>query len=94
MLTRWISREKAVVHLRRAFEIAPDNTNNMYFLAEALLAAQPPRPEEARLLLELCATAPPRHDLLVEDAHYAEQARQLLADAFDPVGAVSGSAKR
>lgn len=87
MLTRWISREKAIVYLRQAFEIAPESSNNSYFLAEGLLAVQPQRREEARLLLERCVHAPPRPDFLVEDAHYAEQARDLLREAFGVVAA-------
>jgi len=81
MLTPWISREKAIEYLTRALAIAPESTSNMYFLAEALLAIQPERKREVVELLERCANAAPRPGLLVEDAHYAEEARALLAEA-------------
>jgi tetratricopeptide (TPR) repeat protein len=87
MLTPWVSREKALVCLRAAFRIAPQNSSNRYFLAEALNALRPDRRGEARLLLERCAAAHPREGFEVEDAHYAEQARDLLARSFGVRGA-------
>lgn len=90
MLTPWVSREKAIEHLTKALQIAPDNTSNIYFLAEALLALQPARRSEVKTLLERCADAPPRPDFLVEDAHYAEAARELLAQAFGARKGTSG----
>ena len=90
MLTPWVSREKAIEHLTKALQIAPDNTSNIYFLAEALLSLRPARRSEVRSLLERCVSAPPRPDFLVEDAHYAEEARQLLAQSFGPSGEARG----
>jgi tetratricopeptide (TPR) repeat protein len=78
MLTRWISRAQAVAALRRAMELGPDNTPNMFFLADALLTYQPEQAEEARQLLERCASSTPRSEFAVEDAHYAQMARDRL----------------
>lgn len=79
MLTHWISRTQALMYLRKALDIGPKNTPNMYFLADAILDNEPTHKEEARRLLEKCATAEPRPEYLVEDAHYAEMARARLA---------------
>ncbi len=78
MLTRWISRTQAIASLRRALELGPDNTPNMFFLADALLNYQPDQAEEARRLLERCAASTPRPEYAVEDAHYAQMARDRL----------------
>jgi tetratricopeptide (TPR) repeat protein len=86
MLTAWVSRDKAIVNLRRAVEIAPDTSSNVYFLAEALLDLQPASRAEAKALLEKCVNATPRPEFLVEDAHYAEEARDLLATLGPPPG--------
>jgi hypothetical protein len=79
MLTGWVSRAKGLAHLRTGLAIAPDNTALMYFLADALLSLDPSSKEEARVLLQRCATVPPRPEYAVEDAHYAQQARERLA---------------
>ena len=79
MLTRWISRTKAIAFLRQALEAGPDNTPNLFFLADALLNHQPAQADEARQLLERCARAEPRPAWAVEDAHYAQMARERLA---------------
>ena len=79
LLTRWISRKKALSNLRQALAFGPVNTPNLYFLAEAILDFDPSHRDEARRLLVECASAPPRTEYLVEDAHYAWQARQRLA---------------
>lgn len=82
LVMRWVSREKAIEYLRKAYAIAPESSNNAYFLAQALLELEPGRRDEVRELLERCATTPPRPDFVVEDAHYAEQARELLRQSF------------
>ncbi|MFI5183537.1 MAG: hypothetical protein ACHQNV_04000 [Vicinamibacteria bacterium] len=79
MLTHWISRTQGLLYLRKALAIGPQNTPNIYFLADAILDNQPARKDEARRLLEQCATAAPRPEYLVEDAHYADMARARLA---------------
>jgi tetratricopeptide (TPR) repeat protein len=77
-LTFWISRKAALRHLEAAHAMSPGNTLAQYFLAEALLRRAPERTAEAKRLLQECASATPRPDFLVEDAHYAAQARQRL----------------
>jgi hypothetical protein len=78
-VTPWVSREKAIAYLGRALQIAPDSTNNMYYFAEEVLALQPERKAEVVAMLERCASTAPRPELRVEDAHYVEAARDLLA---------------
>ena len=82
LLTGWVSRDKALASLRRALEQGPDNSVNQFFLAEAILDHQPGKIDEARRLLERCAAAVPRPELLVEDAHYAALARRRLAELY------------
>lgn len=79
LLTGWISRSKAVAHLRHALELGPSNSVNQVFLAEALLDLEPSGKEEARRLLTQCALAEPRPKYLVEDAYYSAEASRLLA---------------
>ena len=79
MLTRWISRPQAIVYLRKALDVGPRNTPNMYFLADAILDNDPAHADEARRLLETCASVEPRPEYLVEDAHYAAMARARLS---------------
>jgi len=77
-LTFWISRKAALRHLEAAHAMSPGNTLAQYFLAEAILRRAPERTGEAKRLLQECASAAPRPEFLVEDAHYAAQARQRL----------------
>jgi hypothetical protein len=79
MLTPWISRQKALSNLRQALALGPVNTPNLYFLADAILTFESAHEDEARRLLDQCATAAPRAEYAVEDAHYADMARQRLA---------------
>ncbi len=78
-LTLWVSRQQGLALLRQARAVAPENPANAFFLAQALLNQKPAQTAEARQLLEWCARAVPRPDYLVEDAHYAVEARELLA---------------
>lgn len=78
-LTAWVSRETALVCLRKAYAAAPCNTVNQVFLAEAILRHDPRHREEARTLLARCAAVEPRDEYRVEDARYAALARGLLA---------------
>jgi hypothetical protein len=78
-ITGWVSHEKSVVYLRQALAMGPENTVNQVFLAEAILDHDRAHRDEARALLERCAAATPRPEFLVEDAHYAEVSRRLLA---------------
>jgi tetratricopeptide (TPR) repeat protein len=79
-LTGWVSRKEALAHLRKALALGPRNSVNQFFLAEAILNHEPANREEARRLLTLCAGSPPRDEYRVEDAHYAQMARQRLSD--------------
>lgn len=79
MLTGWISREKGIAYMRQGLARAPDNPALAYFLADALLTWDPARRDEARALLQRCLGSTPRPGFLVEDAHYAEEARERLA---------------
>lgn len=79
-LTGWISRHEALANLRMALALGPRNSVNQFFLAEAILNHDPAKREEARRLLTLCATSRPRDEYCVEDAYYAELARQRLSD--------------
>ncbi len=78
-VTGWVSHEKSVVYLRQALAMGPHNTVNQVFLAEAILDHDRAHRDEARALLERCASATPRPEFLVEDAHYADLSRRLLA---------------
>jgi hypothetical protein len=78
-ITGWVSHEKSVVYLRQAVAMGPQNTVNEVFLAEAILRHDRKHRDEARALLERCASATPRPEYLVEDAHYIEMSRRLLA---------------
>jgi hypothetical protein len=78
-VTGWVSHEKSVAYLRQALALGPRNTVNQVFLAEAILDHDRAHREEARALLTRCASATPRPEFLVEDAHYAELSRRLLA---------------
>jgi len=86
-LTGWVSRSKALAHLRRALELGPSNTVNLVFLAEALLDLEPSRRVEAQSLLTQCASAAPRPQYLVEDAYYAAEARKRLGELEAPEAA-------
>ncbi|HSD27611.1 MAG TPA: hypothetical protein VLL75_09930 [Vicinamibacteria bacterium] len=78
-LTSWVSCEKGISFLRQGAAQAPDNQALVYFLADELLRRDRSRREEARARLERCAASTPRPDFPVEDAHYAELARERLA---------------
>jgi tetratricopeptide (TPR) repeat protein len=79
-LTGWVSKQKALQHLRRALAIGPANSVNRYFLAEAILRHQGEHADGARRLLQLCIDTPPRETFWVEDIHYQEMSRKLLAE--------------
>ena len=78
-VTGWVSHDKSIVYLRKALELGPQNTVNQVFLAEAILEHDRSQRDEARALLQRCASATPRPEFLVEDAHYADVSRRLLA---------------
>jgi tetratricopeptide (TPR) repeat protein len=83
-ITGWVSHEKSVVYLRQALALGPQNTVNQVFLAEAILEHDRPHRDEAIALLQRCASATPRAEFLVEDTHYADVSRRLLARVGPP----------
>jgi len=78
-VTAWVSRPQGVASLRRGVAVAPENPALRFFLGDALLRLEPSRKDEARALLQGVAALVPRPDYAVEDAHYAEEARDRLA---------------
>lgn len=79
-LTGWVSRDKALDALRRSLAAGPRNAVTKLFLAEAILDHDRAHRDEALRLLEDAEHTPPRPNYAVEDAHYADLARQRLAD--------------
>ena len=77
-ITGWISHEKGVQYLRRAYKVAPDNPVNCAFLAEAILDHEPEKKDEALGLLQHCVSLIPRADRILEDSMYMGDARALL----------------
>jgi hypothetical protein len=80
LLTGWVSKRAALDNLRKSLERGPTNTVTQFFLAEAILSHEPEHRDEAKHLLEACASASPRPDFLVEDAHYLALARARLEE--------------
>jgi tetratricopeptide (TPR) repeat protein len=77
--TGWIDHDKAVVELRRAVALAPDNFLNHLYLAEAILDHQESKAKEAREILRQLIARPPKPDNLVEDEKAIADAKALLA---------------
>jgi len=77
-ITGWISHEKGLQYLRRAYKVAPDNPVNCAFLAESILDHEPEKKAEARALLEHCVSLTPRPDRVLEDEMYMGDAHALL----------------
>jgi tetratricopeptide (TPR) repeat protein len=90
-LTGWVSRPEALSNLRKALALGPQSSVNQLFLAEAILNHDAGNLEEARRLLTLCATSPPRDEYRVEDAYYADLARRRLGQLPSKEGAGSTS---
>jgi hypothetical protein len=78
-ITGWVSCAKGMEFLRQGLAGAPDNQALVYFLADAILKREPSRIDEARALLQRCVASTPRSGWLVEDRHYADEARERLA---------------
>jgi hypothetical protein len=76
----FVSTDKALSNLRKAYGAYPGNTINAVYLAEAILRHDAAHRDEARRILTRVAAAEPRADYLVEDTHYIGLARKLLAD--------------
>jgi tetratricopeptide (TPR) repeat protein len=76
--TGWVDRDKAVVELRRAVALGPDNLDNHLFLAEALLEHQPAKSAEARDILRRLLARQPVPELVVEQERTLVNAKALL----------------
>ena len=79
-ITGWVSHDKGVQYLRRAYQIAPHNPVTDTFLAEAILDHEPEKREEALKLLEECAALTPRPGNAFEDERYIRDARLKLEE--------------
>lgn len=79
LVTGWVDRGKAVSHLRRAVELAPEDLLNQLYLAEALLQHQAGKKAEAIAILRRLEKQPPAPERVVEDSKALEDARALLA---------------
>ena len=77
--TGWVDRDKAVAELRQAVALAPENTLNHLYLAEAILDHQPAKAAEAKDILRKLIARTPRPDWLVEDEKAIAQGKALLA---------------
>lgn len=77
-ITGWISHEKGLRYLRRAYQVAPHHPVNCFFLGEGILDHEEEKKDEAVRILEQCAAEAPRADMLLEDSHYTTQARRRL----------------
>lgn len=76
--TGWVDRDKALEHLRRAWELAPDEPYNGLYLAEAILEHEPDDRARALSILRELAARSPRESHAVEDAYVLDQVRDLL----------------
>ena len=79
--TGWISHDKGVQYLRRAYQIAPNHPVNCFFLGDAILDQEPERKDEALRILEQCAALTPRAEWTLEDSHYIHHARDRFEES-------------
>ena len=80
-ITGWVDRDKAISELRRAVALAPDNSLNQLYLADALLEYAPDKKDEAKDILRRLIARPTHPDRIVEDERAKADARALLAKA-------------
>ena len=78
--TNWVSKEKGLLYLRRAYQSSPNHPVTWFFLAEAILDHEPAKRDEALQLLDKCAHLTPRPDTVLEDTKYALLAKKRLDD--------------
>lgn len=91
LVTGWVSHRAALGYLRQALAVAPDNSVNRLFLAEAILRHDPARRPEAIALLTACAAMSPHPDYLVEDRHFSGRASRRLQELRGRTGAVGST---
>jgi len=77
-VTGWVSKDQAISELRHAWEIAPHDLLNNFFLAEALLKSRREQKEEAMNILRIIVQSHPDPNSLVEDIKTIEEAEALL----------------
>jgi len=77
-VTGWVSKDQAISELRHAWEIAPHDLLNNFFLAEALLKSRREQKEEAMNILRIIVQSHPDPNSLVEDIKTIEDAEALL----------------
>jgi len=78
LITGWVSKTKAIEHLRKSYALAPTNPVTWFFLGDAMLDGDASLAEEGRGFLRKCIDTPPRADYVVESAYYADLARARL----------------
>jgi tetratricopeptide (TPR) repeat protein len=78
-ITGWVDRDEAVVHLRRAVALAPEDLFNQVYLADALLQHHPDKAAEAKEILRRVLQKKPDPERVVEDERALAEARRLLA---------------
>ena len=76
--TGWIDRDKAVEHLARAMELAPNNPDNRVFYAEALLEYKKVKQAEALAILRSVLTGPTPEGREMEMERSRKSAQALL----------------
>jgi tetratricopeptide (TPR) repeat protein len=76
----WVDHSKALPHLERAVEIAPEHSGNHLLLALTLLDLHPERRAEALAVLEEVSTLEPRAASEVEDLAIRWEARERLEE--------------
>jgi len=79
-LSGWVDRSKALPHVERALEIAPEHPGNHLLLAVTLLDLYPERRAEALALLEKVSVVEPRRATEVEDLAIRREAGERLVE--------------
>ena len=78
-VTGWVDRGEAVLQLRRAVTLAPEDPFNHVYLADALLQHFPEKAAEAKEILRRVLQRKPDPERVVEDERALADARRLLA---------------
>jgi hypothetical protein len=78
-VTGWIDRDFAIAELRKAVALAPGDTFNRLYLAEALAEHRPAAVAERRQQLDVLAGMTPAPERLVEDRRNLAAAAQLAS---------------
>lgn len=79
-VTGWVDHDLAITELEKAIELAPDDTFNRLYLAEALAEYRPKDLARRRAVLADLAARAPLPDRVVEDGKNIAAARRLLAE--------------